>query len=154
MAFKGVARGCGWQLLAACTNLGCFYVIGLSISVLLGFKFNLHTKGLWTGLICGLSCQAGIPLLITLYGKWSRVDLSEETPNLETCHCQGDTIIFRMYPVQFYTNLFMILGELAGSCDIAHDVSKMIAKKWLVFLERRNALSSLLTMHHAKPLYV
>ncbi|XWS35333.1 hypothetical protein CRYUN_Cryun21dG0117000 [Craigia yunnanensis] len=72
---SGVARGCGWQHLAAWTNLGCFYVIGVPIST-----------GLWMGLVCGLACQAGILLLITLHRKWTGVDLSskkeeEETPN-------------------------------------------------------------------------
>ncbi|XVF84305.1 hypothetical protein PTKIN_Ptkin17bG0026100 [Pterospermum kingtungense] len=71
---SGVARGCGWQHLAAWTNLGCFYVIGLTISIVLGFKYKLYSKGLWIGLTCGLSCQAGILLLITLHKRWSVVE--------------------------------------------------------------------------------
>ncbi|RWR86285.1 Multi antimicrobial extrusion protein [Cinnamomum micranthum f. kanehirae] len=73
---SGVSRGCGWQHLAAWTNLAAFYVIGMPISILLGFKFGLHAKGLWIGLICGLFCQACTLLLITLRTKWSTMELS------------------------------------------------------------------------------
>lgn len=41
---SGVARGCGWQHLAAYVNLATFYLIGLPISCLLGFKTKLHAK--------------------------------------------------------------------------------------------------------------
>ncbi|KAJ8633146.1 hypothetical protein MRB53_026482 [Persea americana] len=73
---SGVSRGCGWQHLAAWTNLAAFYVIGMPISILLGFKFGLYSKGLWIGLICGLFCQACTLLLITLRTKWTRMELS------------------------------------------------------------------------------
>ncbi|EOY13062.1 MATE efflux family protein [Theobroma cacao] len=72
---SGVARGSGWQLLAVWANLGTFYFIGMPIAGLLGFKFKLYAMGLWIGLICGLACQAGALLLITLYRKWSKVEL-------------------------------------------------------------------------------
>ncbi|KAK2423630.1 protein DETOXIFICATION [Trifolium repens] len=62
---SGVARGCGWQHLAVYVNLTTFYLIGLPISCLLGFKTNLQYKGLWIGLICGLVCQTGTLLLLT-----------------------------------------------------------------------------------------
>ncbi|RDX63061.1 Protein DETOXIFICATION 19, partial [Mucuna pruriens] len=73
---SGVARGCGWQHLAAYINLATFYLIGLPISCLLGFKTNLQYKGLWIGLICGLLCQAGTLFLFTRRAKWSKLDLS------------------------------------------------------------------------------
>ncbi|WRX28225.1 Multi antimicrobial extrusion protein - like 10 [Theobroma cacao] len=66
---NGVARGSVWA------NLGTFYFIGMPIAGLLGFKFKLYAMGLWIGLICGLACQAGALLLITLYRKWSKVEL-------------------------------------------------------------------------------
>ncbi|OMO73227.1 Multi antimicrobial extrusion protein [Corchorus olitorius] len=75
---SGVARGSGWQHLAVWANLGTFYLIGMPIAGLLGFKFKLFAKGLWIGLICGLSCQAGALLLITLYRKWTKIEFSTE----------------------------------------------------------------------------
>ncbi|KAM7252161.1 hypothetical protein ACFE04_024044 [Oxalis oulophora] len=74
---SGVARGCGWQHLAVFVNLGTFYLIGMPISIVLGFIVKLHAKGLWIGLICGLSCQAGTLLLITLRRKWTKMELEE-----------------------------------------------------------------------------
>ncbi|XAR68321.1 hypothetical protein NMG60_11003406 [Bertholletia excelsa] len=76
---SGVARGCGWQHLAAYINLATFYCIGMPIALLLGFKLKLYAKGLWVGLICGLGCQAGTLLLLTLRYKWTRVELLEST---------------------------------------------------------------------------
>ena len=40
----GVARGCGWQHSTVYINLATFYLVGLPISCLLGFKTNLHYK--------------------------------------------------------------------------------------------------------------
>ncbi|KAL4309843.1 hypothetical protein GQ457_01G004430 [Hibiscus cannabinus] len=75
---SGVARGSGWQLLAAWVNMGTFYLIGMPISGILAFKFELYAKGLWIGLICGLSGQAAVLLLITLCKKWTKIEISEE----------------------------------------------------------------------------
>jgi MATE family multidrug resistance protein len=43
----GVSRGCGWQHLAAWTNLVAFYIVGLPLSILFGFKLGLQTKVLF-----------------------------------------------------------------------------------------------------------
>ncbi|XP_040990045.1 protein DETOXIFICATION 18-like [Juglans microcarpa x Juglans regia] len=81
---SGVARGCGWQHLAVYVNLGTFYIIGIPIGCLLGFKTKLRVKGLWIGLICGLFCQGSTLLLITLRTKWVKEDVPgddhRETP--------------------------------------------------------------------------
>ncbi|XP_048321647.2 protein DETOXIFICATION 19-like [Ziziphus jujuba] len=76
---SGVIRGCGWQNKAACVNLATFYLIGMTMAVLLAFKLNLQAKGLWIGLICGLACQVGTLLWITLRKKWTKLDISENT---------------------------------------------------------------------------
>ncbi|GMI85332.1 ABERRANT LATERAL ROOT FORMATION 5 [Hibiscus trionum] len=78
---SGGARGSGWQNLAVLANLGAFYFVGMSVAVLLGFKFKLYAKGLWIGLLCGLSCQACILALITIYRKWTTVYLPEDKNN-------------------------------------------------------------------------
>ncbi|XP_050218904.1 protein DETOXIFICATION 18-like [Mercurialis annua] len=71
---SGVARGCGWQHLAAYVNLGTFYLVGMPVACLLGFKFQLYAKGLWIGLICGLCCQATTFLLVTMRTKWTKTE--------------------------------------------------------------------------------
>lgn len=41
---SGVARGCGWQHLAAWTNFFAFYMIGMPVALLFGFKFGFFDK--------------------------------------------------------------------------------------------------------------
>ncbi|XP_047164731.1 protein DETOXIFICATION 19-like isoform X3 [Vigna umbellata] len=72
---QGAARGCGLQHSTAYINLSTFYLVGLPISCLLGFKTNLQYKGLWIGLICGLLCQAGTLFLFLRRAKWTKLDL-------------------------------------------------------------------------------
>nr|GMC83339.1 protein DETOXIFICATION 18-like [Ipomoea batatas] len=81
---SGVARGCGWQHLAMCINLATFYFIGMPIAALFAFKLKLYAKGLWIGLICGLVCQSAGLLMLSIFTKWNRVDLStnNEKPSL------------------------------------------------------------------------
>ncbi|XP_055807552.1 protein DETOXIFICATION 18-like [Solanum dulcamara] len=76
---SGVARGCGWQHLVMFINLATFYFIGMPISWLLAFKFNLHAQGLWMGSTCGLACQALGLLLLTLLTKWEKVEASTKS---------------------------------------------------------------------------
>ncbi|PIA36623.1 hypothetical protein AQUCO_03300075v1 [Aquilegia coerulea] len=77
----GVSRGCGLQHLAAWSNLASFYVIGLPVAVLAGFKASLHVKGLWIGSMCGLFCQVCILLWITLRTNWKILELSINKEN-------------------------------------------------------------------------
>ncbi|KAI3466099.1 hypothetical protein Pfo_022762 [Paulownia fortunei] len=76
---SGVARGCGWQHLAVFINLGTYFLIGMPIAGLLGFKFKLHAKGLWIGLICGLTVQMIGLLLLSKFTKWTRIELSQDS---------------------------------------------------------------------------
>ncbi|PUZ54580.1 hypothetical protein GQ55_5G143400 [Panicum hallii var. hallii] len=70
---SGVSRGCGWQHLAALTNLVAFYFVGMPLAIFLAFKLKFYTKGLWAGLSCGLLCQACSLLVITVRTKWSKI---------------------------------------------------------------------------------
>ncbi|ONI13163.1 hypothetical protein PRUPE_4G206700 [Prunus persica] len=72
---SGVARGCGFQHLAMYVNLGTFYLVGMTVACVVGFKLKLYAKGLWIGLICGLCCQAALLLLVTLRTKWTQLDV-------------------------------------------------------------------------------
>ncbi|KAJ0046676.1 hypothetical protein Pint_04599 [Pistacia integerrima] len=83
---SGVLRGCGLQRLAVWANLSTFYFIGLPMSLLLGFKLKLYAKGLWIGLICGLSSQATTLLLITLCKNWTKLDIPVNRSGNEIPH--------------------------------------------------------------------
>lgn len=75
---SGVARGCGWQSWVVWINLATYYLVGMPIACILGFKLRLHEKGLWIGMTCGLACQGIGILFLTLRTKWSIVDFSPE----------------------------------------------------------------------------
>ncbi|BFG41722.1 hypothetical protein CerSpe_279960 [Prunus speciosa] len=51
---SGVAIGGGWQGLVAISAwvIG-YYIFGLPLGFLLGYKANLGVKGIWGGMICG-----------------------------------------------------------------------------------------------------
>jgi hypothetical protein len=41
---SGVARGCGWQKIGACVNLGAYYIVGIPSAYLIAFV--LHVGGM------------------------------------------------------------------------------------------------------------
>lgn len=69
---SGVAVGGGWQALIAYINLGCYYAIGVPVGLLLGYKFDLGAKGIWSGMIGGTALQTFILLLIVYFTNWQK----------------------------------------------------------------------------------
>ncbi|GAB2278132.1 hypothetical protein Dimus_012829 [Dionaea muscipula] len=52
--------------MATYINVGSYYLIGIPISVVLGFVLHLRGKGLWSGIIVGASLQnIGLSILAT-----------------------------------------------------------------------------------------
>ncbi|GLU23297.1 hypothetical protein SLE2022_393170 [Rubroshorea leprosula] len=69
---SGVAVGCGWQAFVAYVNVGCYYVVGIPLGCLLGFKFDLGAKGIWSGMIGGTMMQTIILLWVTFRTDWNK----------------------------------------------------------------------------------
>ncbi|XP_021889138.1 protein DETOXIFICATION 40-like isoform X3 [Carica papaya] len=69
---SGVAVGCGWQAFVAYVNVGCYYVVGVPLGCLLGFKFNLGAKGIWSGMIGGTLMQTIILMWVTYTTDWDK----------------------------------------------------------------------------------
>lgn len=69
---SGVARGSGWQHLGACVNLGAYYLVGIPMSLLLGFHWHLRGWGLWSGLVAGATVQSIMLSLITCLTNWEK----------------------------------------------------------------------------------
>nr|TKR99290.1 protein TRANSPARENT TESTA 12-like [Populus alba] len=70
---SGVAVGAGWQALVAYVNLGCYYIIGLPLGVLIGLVFKLGVKGIWGGMIFGgTAVQTVILVIITMRSDWDK----------------------------------------------------------------------------------
>ncbi|XP_041023199.1 protein DETOXIFICATION 40-like isoform X1 [Juglans microcarpa x Juglans regia] len=69
---SGVAVGCGWQAFVAYVNVGCYYIIGLPLGAVLGFKFDLGAPGIWSGMIGGTFIQTLILLWVTFRTDWKK----------------------------------------------------------------------------------
>ncbi|KAL4290033.1 hypothetical protein GQ457_14G010900 [Hibiscus cannabinus] len=69
---SGVAVGCGWQTFVAYINVGCYYVVGIPVGCVLGFKYNLGAKGIWSGMIGGTLMQTLILLWVTFTTDWNK----------------------------------------------------------------------------------
>ncbi|CAE5958342.1 unnamed protein product [Arabidopsis arenosa] len=68
---SGVAVGAGWQGVVASVNVGCYYLCGIPIGLLLGFKMELGVKGIWTGMLTGTVVQTCVLLLIIYRTNWN-----------------------------------------------------------------------------------
>ncbi|KAF7809347.1 protein DETOXIFICATION 27-like [Senna tora] len=69
---SGVAVGSGWQSYVAYINLGCYYLIGVPLGVVMGWVFHLGVMGIWAGMIFGTATQTLILALITIRCDWDR----------------------------------------------------------------------------------
>ncbi|PPD85047.1 hypothetical protein GOBAR_DD18000 [Gossypium barbadense] len=63
---SGVAIGSGWQATVAYINLGCYYIIGLPLGILMGW-------GIWGGMIFGgTAIQTVILAIFTIQRDWEK----------------------------------------------------------------------------------
>ncbi|XP_027351374.1 protein DETOXIFICATION 34 [Abrus precatorius] len=69
---SGVAVGGGWQALVAYINLFCYYVMGLPLGFLFGYKWGYRVEGIWIGMICGTALQTAILLYIVYKTNWNK----------------------------------------------------------------------------------
>ncbi|TKY45709.1 TRANSPARENT TESTA protein 12 [Spatholobus suberectus] len=67
---SGVAIGSGWQATVAYVNLACYYIIGLPIGCVLGFKTSLGVAGIWWGMVVGVLLQIVTLIILTARTKW------------------------------------------------------------------------------------
>ncbi|KAJ0010149.1 hypothetical protein Pint_34567 [Pistacia integerrima] len=74
----GVAVGAGWQVLVALINVSCYYIFGLPVSALLGYKFNYGVYGIWSGLLLGCFMQTLFLSCLIARTKWQKEALLAE----------------------------------------------------------------------------
>ncbi|TKY46717.1 TRANSPARENT TESTA protein 12 [Spatholobus suberectus] len=67
---SGVAIGSGWQAIVAYVNVASYYVIGLTIGCVLGFKTTLGVAGIWWGMIVGVLVQTATLIILTARTDW------------------------------------------------------------------------------------
>lgn len=61
-----MARGCGWQKIGACINLGAFYVVGLPAAYLVAFVLRIGGMVLF---LCCHRISLEIPALPSSIGR-------------------------------------------------------------------------------------
>ncbi|OMP14319.1 Multi antimicrobial extrusion protein [Corchorus olitorius] len=86
---SGVAIGSGWQHIVAYVNLTTYYIIGLPIACLLGFKTSLGVAGMWWGMIIGVFLQTVTLIILTARTNWEKevekaADRLKQSANVES----------------------------------------------------------------------
>ncbi|KAL6614440.1 hypothetical protein ACP70R_036710 [Stipagrostis hirtigluma subsp. patula] len=69
---SGVAIGAGWQSLVAFVNIACYYLVGLPLAAVFGFKLKLNATGIWVGMLIGTVLQTVILFAILARTKWQK----------------------------------------------------------------------------------
>ncbi|QCD97184.1 multidrug resistance protein [Vigna unguiculata] len=69
---SGVSVGAGWQSIVAYVNIGCYYLIGIPVGVLLDHFLHLNVKGIWIGMLFGTFVQTVMLITITLKTDWDK----------------------------------------------------------------------------------
>ncbi|ESR35235.1 hypothetical protein CICLE_v10006470mg [Citrus x clementina] len=88
---SGVAIGGGWQALVAYINIGSYYIFGLPLGYLLGYRVKLGVTGLWSGMICGTALQTLLLLIVLYRTNWSR-EVEQATERMQKWGGQTSTI--------------------------------------------------------------
>uniref|UniRef100_A0A2P2K0Q8 Protein DETOXIFICATION n=1 Tax=Rhizophora mucronata TaxID=61149 RepID=A0A2P2K0Q8_RHIMU len=78
---SGVAIGAGWQALVAYINVGCYYIFGIPLGYLLGYKAKLGVMGLWGGMLAG-TCLQTLLLLYVLYRTNWNAEVEQTTERM------------------------------------------------------------------------
>ncbi|XP_073005472.1 protein DETOXIFICATION 41 [Typha latifolia] len=88
---SGVAIGSGWQVIVAYVNVGAYYLIGLPIGCVLGFKTGLAAAGIWWGLIIGVFIQTVILIIITARTNWD-TEVDKAVHRLKNTAAEEETL--------------------------------------------------------------
>ncbi|WVZ57955.1 hypothetical protein U9M48_008282 [Paspalum notatum var. saurae] len=69
---SGVAVGAGWQVPVAFINVGCYYLVGIPLGILFGFRLKHGVLGIWMGMLTGTFLQMTILLTIIFRTNWEK----------------------------------------------------------------------------------
>lgn len=69
---SGVAIGAGWQTFVAYVNVACYYLFGIPMGLLLGYKFGFGVEGIWLGMMSGTVIQTFILFLMIYKTNWNK----------------------------------------------------------------------------------
>ncbi|XP_062157056.1 protein DETOXIFICATION 30-like [Alnus glutinosa] len=69
---SGVAIGAGWQAVVAYVNIACYYLFGVPLGLILGYKLDMGVKGIWYGMMTGTIVQTGVLFFIVYRTNWNK----------------------------------------------------------------------------------
>ncbi|GKC35692.1 multi antimicrobial extrusion protein, partial [Tanacetum coccineum] len=70
-ALFGVAIGAGWQTVVAYMSIGSYVIFGMPLGLLLGLKYDMGVKGIWYGMVSGMSTQCFLLLIMLSRTNWN-----------------------------------------------------------------------------------
>uniref|UniRef100_A0A2N9IRD7 Polysaccharide biosynthesis protein C-terminal domain-containing protein n=1 Tax=Fagus sylvatica TaxID=28930 RepID=A0A2N9IRD7_FAGSY len=69
---SGVAIGAGWQAVVAYVNIACYYLFGIPLGLIMGYKLDWGVKGIWYGMMTGTIVQTCVLFVIVYRTNWNR----------------------------------------------------------------------------------
>ncbi|TKY58688.1 TRANSPARENT TESTA protein 12 [Spatholobus suberectus] len=69
---SGVAVGAGWQAAVAYVNIACYYLFGIPLGLIFGFKLNLGVLGIWCGMLLGTVLQTCVLFFMVYKTDWDK----------------------------------------------------------------------------------
>jgi len=71
-ALSGVAIGAGWQAVVAYVNIACYYIFGIPLGLILGYKLDMGVQGIWIGMVTGTVVQTLVLFWIVYRTNWNK----------------------------------------------------------------------------------
>ncbi|CAN6550803.1 unnamed protein product [Malus baccata var. baccata] len=69
---SGVAIGAGWQAAVAYVNVTCYYVIGVPLGLIFGYKLDWGVRGIWIGMLVGTILQTCVLFIMVYKTNWNK----------------------------------------------------------------------------------
>ncbi|PKI42644.1 hypothetical protein CRG98_036926 [Punica granatum] len=69
---SGVAVGAGWQAAVAYVNIACYYLFGVPLGLIMGYKLGWGVEGIWAGMVCGTILQTIVLFFMVYRTNWSK----------------------------------------------------------------------------------
>ncbi|PON99038.1 Multi antimicrobial extrusion protein [Trema orientale] len=69
---SGVAIGAGWQAAVAYVNIACYYLFGIPLGLILGYKLNMGITGIWNGMLAGTVLQTCVLFWMVYKTNWHK----------------------------------------------------------------------------------
>ncbi|XP_058005682.1 protein DETOXIFICATION 29-like [Hevea brasiliensis] len=69
---SGVAIGAGWQAIVAYVNIACYYVFGIPLGLIMGYKLDMGVRGIWYGMLSGTVVQTVALFFMVYRTNWNK----------------------------------------------------------------------------------